>query len=316
MSYFSIHSENMMKQLHTLGFKLKYAQPFLKEFNQYCEKFYPNETLLTQKLVEDWIYSSQTKSKEQMNRRILTMVHLGKYLKSIGVEAYVPNYRIKKTPAPPPTLFNDEQLTRFFEVADCIPPDSKSPNREYIIPIIFRLIYSCGLRSSEACKIKVTDIDLINGTIKIFNSKGIKDRIIYMSDSLINLCKNFDNIYSQVLPGREYFFQPSYIKKHYINTDICTIFDKILDKCNFSNEFAKKPTTHGLRHLFAVKSMKKCLNMGYDFNNWIKYLSQYMGHSSSQETMYYLHMIPQLLPEYSKKISRFTEGIGVVHEES
>ena len=56
--------------------------------------------------------------------------------------------------------------------------------------------------------------------------------------------------------------------------------------------------------------------MGYDFNNWIKYLSQYMGHSSSQETMYYLHMIPQLLPEYSKKISRFTEGIGVVHEES
>lgn len=70
-----------------------------------------------------------------------------------------------------------------------------------------------------------------------------------------------------------------------------------------------------MRHLFAVKSMKKCLEQGEDFGNWIKYLSKYMGHESTEETMYYLHMVEALIPEYQEKISSITEGIGVAYEE-
>lgn len=47
--------------------------------------------------------------------------------------------------------------------------------------------------------------------------------------------------------------------------------------------------------------MKKCLEQGEDFDNWIKYLSKYMGHESTASTMYYLHMVEALIPEYQKK---------------
>ena len=312
MSYFLKYSNDMMKQFHNRGFVLERVEKCLKNFNKYCEEYYPNEKVLTKELAEKWICSSSSKS--QLYNRVITMKYLGKYLNSLGLEAYIPNYSVKLSPHPPPTLFNNEQLSRFFYICDHITPDKRFPNREFIIPIIFRVIYSCGLRSSEACKLKVEDVDLEKGTITIFHSKGFKDRVVYMSDSLLALCKSFNNTYNRILPGRKYFFQLPY-KEHLINEDICRNFNIILKKCNFSNEFAKKTTTHGLRHLFAVKSMKKCLDMGYNFDNWIKYLSQYMGHRSTKDTMYYLHLVPQLLPEYSKKMHNFTEGIGVIYEE-
>lgn len=315
MNAFKTDSEDLIAQLHNLGFDLKYVMDYLKEFNEYCAQFFPDECTLTKELAESWIYSSHTSSKQQMDKRIRTMKHLGKYLNSIGREAYIPNYRIACDPPTPPVLLDDRQLLLFFDTCDHIGKAKRSGYREYILPVIFRLIYSCGLRSSEACKLKVLDVNLETGGIEIYHSKGFKDRKIYMSDTMLHLCKDFNDVYSKILIEREYFFQPSQHKLRYLNTDICAMFNLILKKSNLETEFSKKPTPHGLRHLFAVKSMKKCLNENHNFENWIKYLSQYMGHSSPQETMYYLHMVALLLPEYSNKIRGLTEGIGVVYEE-
>ena len=44
--------------------------------------------------------------------------------------------------------------------------------------IIFRLIYTCGLRPQEARKLRCTDINFKTGEIFISQSKKNKDRII------------------------------------------------------------------------------------------------------------------------------------------
>lgn len=315
MSYFDKHCSNMMNQLHNLGFDLKYVESFLREFNKFCETRYPEETELTKEIALDWIYSSHTKSKQQLDKRIRTVKHLGRYLNSIGINAYIPDFRIKPDPPKPIQLLTDDELHSFFNVLDHLPSHHLSPNKEYIAPIIFRLIYSCGLRTSEACNLKTKNVDLDKGILTIYHSKGHKDRVVYLSDSMHELCRRFNDTYSMILPEREYFFQPTYDKTHYVNTDICGWFDSILKSCNLYDKYPVKPTPHGLRHLFAVKSMKKCMSLGYNFDNWIKYLSQYMGHSSPQETMYYLHMVSHLFPEYSEKVKSLTEGIGVIREE-
>lgn len=316
MSYFSEYYIKMMLQLQCFGFDLKYIESLLQDFNRYCEIYYPKESILTQELSETWIHSSNTHSKVLLNNRVKTMKYLGRYLNSIDIEAYIPKYCIKPDPTVPPTLLDDKMLLLFFKACDCIKSNHKSPNREYIIPVIFRLIYSCGLRSSEACRLRIEDVDLENNILTIYHSKGHKDRLVYMSDSMTELCQNFNDKYCSILPNRNFFFQPSYDKKYYDGYNIRDMFNRILKNCNLYDKYTKKPTPHGLRHLFAVNSMKNCLAKGYDFNNWIKYLSQYMGHASPNETMYYLHMIPQLLPEYSQKISGLTKGLDVIHEES
>ena len=157
--------------------------------------------------------------------------------------------------------------------------------------------YCCGMRSSEVCNLTVDDVDLSGGTVSIYRSKGFMDRRIYMSDDLLSL------------------FQPSSQKLCYNSGNIVRVFDSILKKAGLLDVKGKKFTPHGLRHLFAVQNIKKCVEAGEDFANWIEYLCQYMGHKHIKYTLYYLHITSQLFPVYQDKLRQLEEGIGVKYAE-
>jgi len=314
-SGFAHDIENMMHILHNAGLDLKYMDVRLEEFDNYSSQEYPKSSVLTYDIAEKWIHNYVANSKQQMDKRVRTMKHLGRYQRSIGKDAYIPEYRIKPDVAEEPYLFTDEQLKDFFVAADRLVPSPLAPNRELIFSVMFRVIYCCGLRSSEACNLRVDDVDMERGTLAIYNSKGHKDRLLYMDDDVTNLCLRYDSYYRNILPNRAYFFQPCVLKQHYYSNDVCAAFNKVLQKMGFHYDSEKKPTTHGLRHLFAVQNVKKCLIMGEDFNNWVEYLCRYMGHSEIGETMYYLHMTAQLFPVYKEKLEKLGEGIGVMYVE-
>ena len=90
---------------------------------------------------------------------------------------------------------------------------------------------------------------------------------------------------------------------------------EILKKAGLLDVKGKKFTPHGLRHLFAVQNIKKCVEAGEDFANWMEYLCQYMGHKHIRYTLYYLHITSQLFPVYQDKLRQLEEGIGVKYAE-
>ena len=99
----------------------------------------------------------------------------------------------------------------------------------------------------------VENVDLDAGTLGIYHSKGYKDRTVYMSEDIRQLCLNFHRYYGSVLPGRKYFFQPSLEKEHYTKTDVDNAFGRIRAKMVSCPKKGKLPSAHGLRHLFAVE---------------------------------------------------------------
>lgn len=309
------HYDEMIRMYRAVGLKLEYLDGFRAEFERYRQQHFPQVSVLSYALAEGWIHDTKTRSKVMLGKRVQAMKRLGMYQRSLEKDAYVPDYCIKQDPAPEPYLFNDSQLLEFFALADSIPPDPRSPHREVLFPIIFRLMYCCGLRSSEACCLHVSHVDFSSGTLSIYQSKGHKDRVVYMSTDVTDLCRRFHMYYSGVMPGREYFFQPGLEKKHYTALDVGNTFRRILQRSSFFPELGKKPTPHGLRHLFAVKNLQSCLERNDDFNNWIQYLGQYMGHSLLRDTLYYVHMTTQLFPVYQDKLIRLAEGIGVAYAE-
>jgi integrase len=173
------------------------------------------------------------------------------------------------------------------------------------------MIYCCGLRNSEACNLLRSDVDLARGTANIIRSKGLKDRIVYLATDMMYLCERYDHEANLLLPDREYFFISHY-DKHLRNTTVCKIFDNIVAKTSFRGKTSKKPTCQGLRHLFAVNSMRKCLADGGDFGTSIFYLSRYLGHSSPEETLYYLHLTMDLAGGIREMASGFEDVIGGV----
>lgn len=307
--------DSMTAMYHNIGLLLEYLDRFRDEFDAYCQEFFPECCILTHELAEGWIHATSSQSKHTLQKRVQTMKKLGLYQRSLGKNAYIPDYFIKPNPPSVPVLFTEDQLREFFLLADNIPCHYQSPNREVIFPVLFRILYCCGLRASEACLLLVENVNLDAGTLEIYHSKGYKDRIVYMGEDIRQLCLNFHRYYDSVLPGRKYFFQPSLEKEHYTKTDVDNAFGRIRAKMVSCPKKGKLPSAHGLRHLFAVENVKMCLEQGEDFNNWAQYLAQYMGHRKLRDTMYYIHMTSRLFPSYKEKLDRLAEGIGVKYAE-
>jgi len=314
-SNFAHYMESMVREKRNAGFSLKYMDKHLDEFDCFCRNHFPDKYSLDKELVEAWVYQTESKSIQEIQKRFRTMMHLGNYLLPLGIGAYIAKTTLKKAKPEEPHIFTDAQLEEFFQFCDGFKAVKYPLYRHLVAPVMFRIIYCCGLRNSEACHLKRCDINLQDGIIKIYESKGHKNRVVYMSDDLIELCRKYDSAMMAMNPGSEYFF-PSSRADCYNNTSVCKLFDSILKKTSYYGKTSKKPTCHGLRHTFAVNSMRKCIADGEDFDIMIRYLSRYMGHSCPQNTMYYLHMAVTLVPEI-RKMARGYEDIlnGVAYVE-
>ena len=83
-----------------------------------------------------------------------------------------------------PHIYTDQELAALFAQTDRCHYDSQVPFRHLVMPVLFRTIYACGLRASEARLLRFADVDLETGVLTIRNGKGGKDRQVPVSAPL------------------------------------------------------------------------------------------------------------------------------------
>jgi integrase len=54
---------------------------------------------------------------------------------------------------------------------------------EGLFALMARLLYGCGLRLMECCRLRVKDIDLARGQIMVRGGKGDKDRFVMLPET-------------------------------------------------------------------------------------------------------------------------------------
>lgn len=100
-----------------------------------------------------------------------------------------------------PHILSADELKCLYQVVDSYLLENKKWrcfSMEY--QVAFRLYYRCGLRLAEAC-------NLNEGILKIMQSKGNKDRLVYMAKDVNDLCRSCYKNISSILPSTECFFQ-------------------------------------------------------------------------------------------------------------
>jgi len=138
---------------------------------------------------------------------------------------------------------------------------------------LIMLIYSAGLRVSEAINLKINDIDSGREVINIRKGKGKKDRISLLSkDLLINLRE-----YYKLYQPKEYLFTGK-DNAAYSSSSVLKIVKRTAKRANIN----KHVTTHTLRHSFATH----LLEQGTD----LRYIQNLLGHASSKTTEIYTHI--------------------------
>jgi integrase/recombinase XerD len=300
---FKSYIEGLIEQKRSIGFPYDTSARILKTFGVFCLDHFPDETALTKEIAMHWAEKRQDEHVNWLIRRITPVRQLAKYMNRMGIEAYVippgiPGKMIRYVPH----IFTDQELQAFFaEIDQCAVSPYSPPARHLIIPVIFRLLYCCGLRSSEARLLNVEDVDLENGKLTIRHSKGDKDRNVMMSEEVLNLCRIYHSKVSRVFPNRVVFF-PNQYGKHYHHSMIDYWFHLFWNKTGMTNiSSGNPPRVHDFRHTFAVKRLNLWVQEGKDLNACLPYLCMYLGHAHLTATDYYLHFVPEFFPLFKKK---------------
>lgn len=107
----------------------------------------------------------------------------------------------------------------------------------------------------------------------------------------MEMCRKYDIIARSIYPDTKVFF-PNKNKKEYCARDIQNLFHKCWEMAGnpTGSEYC---TPYILRHNFATQTLTKWMEEGRDFEQYIPYLSAYMGHQTFSSTYYYVHLIPE-----------------------
>jgi integrase len=204
-----------------------------------------------------------------------------------------------------PHIYTDAELAALFAQTDRCHYCSEVPLRHLVMPVLFRTIYACGLRCSEARLLRVADVDIDTGVLQIRDAKGGRDRQVPVSETLRNRLAGY---HAQVAgqPGRrEWFFpgarpdQPLTLGNVYHN------FRRFLWQAGISHGGpGHGPRVHDLRHTMAVNNLRSWFAHERDVGALLPVLQAYLGHSSIADTGYYLHLTAESYPDITARVQQ------------
>jgi len=166
------------------------------------------------------------------------------------------------------------------EVHDILNTVNTPQNEAYLTTV-----YSCGLRLQEGLNLQVSDIDSERMRIHVHRGKGAKDRYVPLPESTLDILRNYWKLHRNpvwIFPrlGRSGKEAPSAtipMNKSSVQGALRRVLKQL--------KFKKRITTHTLRHSYATHLLEAGVN--------IRRIQQYLGHSSLNSTMIYLHLTTQ-----------------------
>lgn len=285
------HIIGLLQQKRADGFSYNCEEYHLKKLDEFYCDFFPNENTVTRDVAAKWAQIRPTEGENFRNRRVGTLRQLSLYILSLEIDAYLPrnNGKTVKTVLYIPSR---EEMTTFFEKLDSWKPMGNCGSRTvHSYKVLFRLYYCCGLRLSEARLLKKDDVDFDRGILTIYNSKGHKDRLVYLpADGKEMLCDYLRYIEATV-PTTQWLFPGLDISRPLSPCTIQRRFSDCWGALPFSESTDKRPTPHCLRHAFVVERMNDWMLKGLDTQALLPYLSKHLGHKSPSETFYYYHLV-------------------------
>lgn len=145
---------------------------------------------------------------------------------------------------------------------------------------IIETLYSCGLRVSEACNLKLSDLYLTEGFIKI-EGKGCKQRLVPISERAIAEIMTYmnDRATIDIKPGYEdYLFVSAHFKKKMSRITMFHIVKELAEQAGIK----KTISPHTFRHSFATHLLEGGANL--------RIIQSMLGHEDIGTTEIYTHI--------------------------
>lgn len=167
-------------------------------------------------------------------------------------------------------------LSTMYRQYTCAKTDYQKQNALRDIAVI-ELLFATGIRISELCSLKVTDVNLFDKTILIYG-KGSKERRVQLgNEDVISILEKYKNSFKKQIQSCGHFF---------VNQSGRPLSDqsirRMINKYTASADIEQHITPHMFRHTFATSLLEADVD--------IRYIQEMLGHSSINITEIYTHV--------------------------
>jgi len=209
-----------------------------------------------------------------------------------------------------PYIYSEVEITSIFYCADRYKTERKPSmyDNNRMMPVLLRLLYSTGMRISEALSLRLGDMDVEKGLISILDGKNHVGRNIVVSASMRCVLENY--IRTRNSFGAEEYLFHGYDGRAYTYDTVRLAFHRILDNAGIQRRpSGKYPRLHDLRHLFSIKALEQMAEKGYDLYTSLPILCKYLGHKSITETEYYIRLTQCRFVQLTNASSKYAPNL-------
>ena len=200
-------------------------------------------------------------------------VAVKRFMEYLGLRENLRGFELPKRPSELPRYLTPEEVQAMIDAAGNLRDK-----------LVVSLLYCTGVRVSELVGIRVSDVDLEEGSIRV-RGKGGRERVVFFDSRTRQLLAE----YLPTVKGCEYLFpaRGGEGHMHYVTVE------RIIRKLARAAGLKKRVTPHVLRHSFATISLAK----GMD----VREIQELLGHASLRSTQIYTHVVKQrLLSDYRR----------------
>jgi len=247
----------------------------LFEIDRFFQENNVLESIITRELVQKWRRTRINDSPSTLYSKYSIISQLSRYMSRQGRECFIPRlpgFGSSKWNFTP-YIFTHKQVDQLLCESDRLRMyDRHMNNTMFSVPAVLRLLYSTGLRVSEALSIRNADIKFDKKHILIRKTKNGSERIVPINDSLCEVLQQYA-IYRDQMPVKHvsspnsFFFIKS--DGQYCNAQsIYKWFRLLLVECSIpyvGNHHG--PRVHDVRHTFAVHALVQMAHNGQDLYN-------------------------------------------------
>ena len=288
------------------GYRYTSEQTLLKALDRCLLECDCSAESVSRSVIESWTSKREHERPRTHRSRLWMTIQFTKYLRSRGVDTYVPDSRLSPVSRTDfvPYIFSHGQIRSLLNAVDHLQVDPRAPERHMMMPELFRLLCSSGLRISEVLNLRICDVDLNRGTLRILDTKFHKDRLVPTSQAMTERLK----AYSDRMKFRdpEAVFFPTARGSKYVKGTVYKLFRRLLRQIGIPHGGrGQGPRLHDLRHTFAVHCLERWYRNGDDLNACLPLLVTYLGHQTLLGTQRYLQLTPRIFPDINRRLEAF-----------
>lgn len=302
-SVFKDEFRNLVMLKRSLGFKYETDATAFGRIDSFLSENGLAEKHLSRELCDACCRKRSHESAANHTNRISSLRVFCRYISSLGIPACIPpRGLVRHPPKYDAHIYTEDELHRFFAVVDAsqsVP--SECPYRALVMPVFFRILYTSGMRVSELRLARLQDVNLEDGSIRVWNGKNHKDRLVPIHLELIGRCASLkeeihtestdDEFFFMVHPGREMTLQNLYHN-----------FRRYLEKAGIPHT-GRGPRIHDCQHTYCVNLLLKWTQEGKDLLAYLPYMRTMLDHESFEETAYYIKLTASAFQDIRKSLT-------------